>query len=112
MSASSLFSVRLRYHNFVLTNCWAMIVQVSEGSSGNTMCQFLRWSLADENIDMGHACCQRSAKAHDICNNSDWKFRNFRDYANILQKRACSRAPMKLVMPAPPLCEGCMALLD
>ncbi len=77
MSASSLFSVRLRYHNFVLTNCWAMIVQVSEGSSGNTMCQFLRWSLADENIDMGHACCQRSAKAHDICNNSDYKFRIF-----------------------------------
>ncbi len=36
----------------------------------------------------------------------------FHVYANFLQKRACSRAPMKLVMPAPPLCEGCLALLD
>ena len=33
-------------------------------------------------------------------------------HKGFLWRRACSRAPMKLVMPAPPLCEICLVLPD
>ena len=51
---------------------------------------------------------RKKARAASQTSNGDNKGDGECSHEGFLWRRACSRAPMKLVMPAPPLCERCL----